>query len=200
MSEVTTINAVARERAGKGEARATRRQGLVPGVIYGNKQPSVLIAVTPRLLHVELSKAGFYTRLFDVQIEGGKSEHCLARDIQRHPVTGQALHIDFLRVSDEAKVHVRVPVHFANVEKSAGIKRGGVLNVVAHDLEIIVPAGNIPKELIIDLSEANIGDSFHIEQVQLPAGATHAAHEKGFTVATIAAPTVALAAEGGETA
>ncbi|OIR07992.1 50S ribosomal protein L25 [mine drainage metagenome] len=98
MSEVTTIDVVARERAGKGEARATRREGLVPGVIYGNKQSPVLFAIDPRIITAELNKAGFYDRVFGVTVNG-KSETVVCRDLQRHPVSGAALHIDFLRVA-----------------------------------------------------------------------------------------------------
>ncbi len=194
MSVVTTISVVARDRAGKGAARATRRQGLVPGVIYGNKQSPVTFAIDPRLLWAEMNKPGFLTRLFDISIEG-RTERALCRDIQRHPVTDQPVHVDFLRVSAESKVHVHVPVHFSNQDKSTGIKRGGVLNVVLHEIEIVAAADAIPSELVIDLTGLDIGASIHLSQVQLPAGVTAVSHEKDATVATIAAPTVAPAAE-----
>lgn len=192
MSEVSIIDVVARERAGKGEARATRRQGLVPGVIYGNKQAPITIALDPRRLTAELNKPGFYSRLFDLKLDG-KSEHVLCRDIQRHPVSGLALHIDFLRVSADAKVHVHVPVHFINQESSPGLKHGGVLNVVAHEVEIIAPGDAIPSEVVIDLAGLEIGASVHVSQLKLAAGVTVVTHHKDITLATIAAPTVAVA-------
>ncbi len=193
MSEVTNISVVAREKAGKGEARATRRSGLVPGVIYGNKQTPVTVAIDPRRLWAEMNKAGFRTRLFNVQVEGGKTELCLCRDVQRHVVSGQPVHFDFQRVSGDSKVHVKVPVHFANQDASAGLKRGGVLNVVHHELEITVPAGSIPNELVVDLSNADVGAVIHLDAIKLPAGAAVVSHEKSMTLATIVAPTVAPA-------
>ncbi len=194
MSEITTLSVEARDRAGKGAARETRRQGFVPGVIYGNKQTPVSIALNPRVLSAEMNKPGFRTRLFDISV-GGKVERVLCRDVQRHPVNDQPLHVDFLRVSAESKVHVRVPVHFANQDKSTGLKRGGVLNVVAHELEIIAPANAIPSELVIDLTGLDIGTSIHLSAVKLPDGVSVVTHEKNQTIATIASPTVASAAE-----
>lgn len=194
MSEVTNLAVAARERSGKGAARETRRQGLVPGVIYGNKQAPVAVAVEPKRLWAELNKAGFRTRLFNVQV-AGKSELTLVRDVQIHPVSGQPLHVDFLRVSAESKVHVRVPVHFANQDQSAGLKRGGVLNVVEHEVEIVASAANIPAELVIDLAGLDIGASIHASGLKLPEGASLVAHHADATIAAILAPTV-----GGEEA
>jgi large subunit ribosomal protein L25 len=189
MSEITTLNVEARDRAGKGAARETRRQGFVPGVIYGNKQSPVSIALNPRMLWAEMNKPGFRTRLFDISV-GGTVERVLCRDVQRHPVNDMPLHVDFLRVSAESKVHIRVPVHFINQDKSTGLKRGGVLNVVSHELEIIAPANAIPSALTIDLTGLDIGTSVHLSAVTLPDGVTVVTHEKNQTIATIAAPTV----------
>lgn len=194
MSEVTTISVEARERAGKGAAREIRRQGLIPGVIYGNKQSPVSIAVSPRTLWAEMNKPGFLSRLFDIKV-GAKTERVLCRDVQCHPVSDQPLHVDFLRVSAESKVHVHIPVHFSNQDKSTGLKRGGVLNVVAHELEIIAPANNIPSELVADLTGLDIGASVHLSSLKLPEGVSVVTHEKNQTIATISAPTVASAAE-----
>jgi large subunit ribosomal protein L25 len=199
MSEITTLSANGRDRAGKGGARATRREGLVPAVIYGNKQPPLSIALDPRRLWVEMNRPGLHSRLFDVAVEG-TVERVLCRDIQRHKVSGQPLHVDFLRVSAESKVHVRVVVHFINQDQSPGLKKGGVLNVVAHELEIIAPATAIPSALTVDLSGLEIGASIHLSAVVLPEGVTAASHEKGATVATIAAPTVAQTAGEAATA
>ncbi|HLN24525.1 MAG TPA: 50S ribosomal protein L25/general stress protein Ctc [Patescibacteria group bacterium] len=190
MTQVTNFGAVVRVAGGKGPARETRRQGFVPGVIYGNKQAPVSISLNPRRLWAEMNTAGFVTRLFNVQVDG-VNELCLCRDVQRHPVTGQPLHVDFLRVTADSKVHVKVPVHFANQDKSPGIKAGGVLNVVHHELEIIVAADHIPSQLVVDLTGLEIGTSLHLSAVPLPEGATAVSHEKGMTIATIAAPTVA---------
>jgi len=193
MSDITSINAEGRDRAGKGGARATRRAGLVPAVIYGGKQAPVSIAIEPRRLWVEMNRPGLYSRLFDISV-GGKTERALCRDIQKHKVSGQPLHVDFLRVTADAKVHVKVSVHFANQDKSPGLKRGGVLNVVMHDLEIIAAADNIPSEIVIDLAGLDIGASVHLSAIKLPEGSTVVSHEKDATVATIAAPTVQAAA------
>jgi len=192
MSDTSSFNAVVRAQVGKGEARATRRSGLVPGVIYGNKQAPLAIALDPRIIIAEFNKAGFYSRLFDITVDG-KVEHCVCRDVQRHPVTDQAVHIDFLRVAADAKIHVHVPVHFANQDKCPGLKRGGVLNVVTHEVEIICSANAIPDDIKIDLSGLEIGASVHAEGLQLPAGITIVTHHKDITLATIAAPTVAVA-------
>ena len=194
MSEVTTIDVAARDRAGKGAARATRRQGLVPGVIYGNKQPPVGIAVDPRRLWAEMNRAGFHTRLFDLTVNG-TTERVLCRDVQRHPVQDMPLHVDFLRVSAQSKVHVHVPVHFINQDKSPGLKRGGVLNVVLHEIEVIAKADAIPHAFTIDLAGLEIGASLHLSQVILPPDVSVVTHEKNPTIATIAAPTVAAAAD-----
>ncbi|HIJ37595.1 MAG TPA: 50S ribosomal protein L25/general stress protein Ctc [Rhodospirillaceae bacterium] len=194
MSEVTTIDVAARDRAGKGAARAIRRQGLVPGVIYGNKQPPVAISVNPRRLWAEMNRPGFLTRLFSLSVNG-KAEQVLCRDVQRHPVSDQPVHVDFLRVSAESKVHVHVPVHFINQEKSPGLKRGGVLNVVLHELEVIASVDSIPSALTVDLTGLEIGTSIHLSSLALPANVTAVVHEKNPTVATIAAPTVAQAAD-----
>jgi large subunit ribosomal protein L25 len=203
MSDISTLSASARDRAGKGAARATRRLGLVPGVIYGNKQAPVTVAVDPRVLWAEMNKPGFLTRLFDISLDGKKIERVLCRDVQCHPVSDRPIHVDFLRVSAESKVHVRVPVHFANQEKSPGLKRGGVLNVVVHELEVLAAADAIPHEVVVDLTGLDIGDSIHLSKIALPAGVSAVLHEKDPTLASIAAPTVAPAAgaeaAGGET-
>ena len=194
MSEVTSLSAEARDRAGKGGARATRRDGLVPGVIYGAKQAPVSIAVSPRDLWVQMNTPGLHSRLFDVTV-GGKTERVLCRDVQKHKVSGQPLHVDFLRLSGDAKVHVKVSVHFHNQDKCPGLKKGGVLNIVAHELEITAPGNAIPEELVVDLAGLEIGASIHLSNLKLPAGVSVVTHEKDATIATIAAPTVSLATE-----
>jgi len=194
MSEVVSLSAEARDRAGKGGARATRRDGLVPGVIYGAKKAPVSIAISPRVLWVQMNTPGLRSRLFDVSV-GGTVERVLCREIQKHKVSGQPLHVDFLRVSGDAKVHVKVAVHFINQDKSPGLKKGGVLNIVAHELEIIAPGDAIPSELVVDLAGLEIGTSIHLSTLNLPKGVSVVTHEKDATIATIAAPTVAQAGD-----
>ena len=194
MSEVVSWSAEARDRAGKGGARATRRDGLVPAVIYGNKQAPVSIAVDPKVLWAQMNTPGLHSRLFDISVNGSV-ERVLCRDIQKHKVSGQPLHVDFLRVSGDSKVHVKITVHFSNQDKCPGLKRGGVLNIVAHELEIIAPASDIPSELVVDLDGLDIGASIHVNDLKLPKGVTVVTHEKDATIATIAAPTVSLAAD-----
>jgi large subunit ribosomal protein L25 len=188
-----------RERAGKGAARATRRAGRIPGVIYGNKQEPVLISIEPRHLQRELQKAGFFATLFDLELDGQR-HRVLARDVQFDPVTDRPLHIDFLRVAADTKVNVEVPVVFINEELSPGLKRGGVLNVVRHEIELICAADQIPTSITVDLQGLEIGDTVHISTVKLPEGVTPAITDRDFTVASIAAPTVApVEAETAET-
>lgn len=189
MSEISTIAAERRDRAGKGAARATRRAGLVPGVIYGDRKDAVLIALDPRAIMRELNRSGFFARLFDVELAGEK-HRVLARDVQFDPVTDRPLHIDFLRVGAGATVHVNVPVIFLNQEKCPGMKRGGVLNIVRHDVELVCPANAIPDNITIDLLGYDIGASIHISAVPLPEGAHPAITDRDFTIATIVPPTV----------
>lgn len=203
MADVITFPATARERAGKGAARATRRAGQVPGVVYGAKEPPVLISIDPKMLKQQLGLSGFFTRLVDIQLDG-KNHRVLPRDVQYHPVTDQPVHVDFMRVSKDAKVTVAVPVVFINEGQSPGLKKGGVLNVVRHEVELVCPVDSIPNSLIIDLAGKDIGDSIHISHIALPEGVRPTITDRDFTVATVAAPTVqteeeikpAAAAEG----
>ncbi len=203
MPEVTMITAEVRHRAGKGAARATRRAGRVPAVIYGGKQGAILISLDPRVLTREINHPGFYTRLFDVEV-GGTKHRTLARDVQFDAVTDQPLHVDFFRLGADTTIRVEVPVAFINEEDSPGINRGGVLNVVRYEVELICTADNLPQQLVVDLTGLDIGDSVHISAVELPEGATPTIRDRDFTVATIAAPTILrveeeeVAAEGEE--
>jgi len=189
MTDVHSLAAELRERAGKGAARATRRAGRVPAVVYGNKATPTLISLEPRELDRELHKAGYYTTLFDLEVDG-KSERVLPRDVHFDPVTDRPIHVDFMRVTDKTRVHVHVPVAFKNEGLSPGIKRGGVLNIVRHDIDVFCQAGEIPNVIVIDVEGLEIGDSVHISMVKLPAGVKPAIAERDFTIATIAPPTV----------
>jgi large subunit ribosomal protein L25 len=194
----TVLNAARRERAGKGAARAARRAGLVPGVIYGAKRAPELISLKPAELLPELRKAGFFTNLYDVKIDGS-SQQVLVRDVQLHPVTDRPEHVDFMRVDPNTKVTVEVPVVFLNEAASPGIKRGGVLNIVRHEIEVLCFATQIPHTIEIDLTGLDIGDSVHISAVKLPEGVRPTITGRDFTIATVAAPTT-MAAEAETTA
>jgi large subunit ribosomal protein L25 len=188
MAEIGTIAAERRERAGKGAARAIRRDGRVPGVVYGDKKDPVLIALDPRALDRELHKPAFFARLFELTIDGAK-ERVLPRDVQLHPVTDRALHVDFMRVGEHTRVRVQVPVQFVGQDRSPGLKRGGVLNIVRHEVELWCTADAIPDHLTIDLTGADIGDSIHISHVTLPEGTRPTITDRDFTVASVAPPT-----------
>ena len=190
MSDTSNIGAAARDRVGKGAARATRRQGLVPGVIYGDKQSATPIAFEPRALTTEMHRPGFRTRLYDVKVGDGKTERCLFREVQTDPVSDRPIHVDLLRVSATSRIHIRVPVHFKGQDQSPGIKRGGVLNVVNHEIEVVCLVSAIPQFLEVDVGHLDIGHSVHLTEMKLPDGVKPASHYKDLTVVTVAAPTV----------
>jgi len=195
MSEALTLSAETRERAGKGASRAMRLQGRVPAVIYGNKQEPVSIHVEEKVLVKMLNTGHFMNSV--IMIEGaGEAIRTLPKDVQFHPVTDRPLHVDFLRIGEHSSVHVNVPVVFTNEDKAPGIKRGGVLNVVRHDLELICDAAEIPDEITISLEGLDVGASIHISSVQLPKGAKSAIDDRDFTIATIVAPSALKSTEG----
>jgi len=194
MSDTTTIAATPRTRVGKGAARAERRAGRVPAVIYGDKKPPLTISLDPKVLNKEINSPGFFGRLFDIEVDGA-AHRALPRDVQLDPVTDVPLHVDFLRVSAATEINVSVLVQFLNEEESPGIKRGGVLNVVRHEVELVCRADSIPEVLEIDLAGLEIGDGVHISAVSLPDGVTPAIADRDFTIATIAAPTIQVEEE-----
>ena len=189
MVQTVRIEAEARERAGKGAARATRREGLVPAVIYGAKREATLIALDPRDVMKELHKGGWQSSLYEVAVQGGGTERTLMRDVQFHPVTDRPLHVDFQRLAPGQLIRVRVPVQFANEGTCPGLKAGGVLNVVRREVEVMADPDNVPAAFEIDLAEAGIGDSLRWSAVRDTFG-TKAVLDRDFVVATIAAPTV----------
>jgi large subunit ribosomal protein L25 len=189
MAEISIIAAQRRERAGKGPARAARRAGRVPGVIYGSKKDPSMVTVDPRELDRELKTGAFLATIYDVQVDQDK-ERVLPRDVQFDPVTDRPIHVDFLRVSATSSVTVQVPVNFLNEEESPGLKRGGLLNVVRHEIEMTCRADAIPAGIEVDLTGLDIGDSIHISMIALPDGVAPTITDRDFTVATIAAPTV----------
>jgi large subunit ribosomal protein L25 len=169
MSDTLTLPAETRERAGKGASRALRRSGRVPAVVYGAKEEPIGIHVEEKELVRQLGTGHFFNSIVEVEV-GGKKVRTLPKDVAFHPVTDRPLHVDFLRVSKDAKVHVNVPVVFANEEASPGLKRGGVLNVVRHDLDLVCSPDKIPDDVVIDVTGLEVGDSIHISNVKLPAG------------------------------
>jgi large subunit ribosomal protein L25 len=184
MSEQLTLSAETRERAGKGASRAMRREGRVPAVVYGNKEEPLSIHVEEKALVKMLSTGHFMNSVIMIDHPGGQAR-TLPKDVQFHPVTDRPLHVDFLRISEHSKVHVNVPIRFTGEETSRGLKRGGVLNAVRHELELVCDAAEIPDEIEIDLSKLDIGDSLHISAVTLPKGAESAITDRDFTIATI---------------
>jgi large subunit ribosomal protein L25 len=187
MSEQLTLSAETRERAGKGASRVLRREGRVPAVVYGNNETPLSIHVEEKALVKALSGGHFMNSV--VMIEAGAAPvRTLPKDVQFHPVTDRPLHVDFLRISEHAKVTVAVPIRFTDEDESRGIKRGGVLNQVRHDLELVCDAAEIPEEVPISLAGMDIGDSLHISAVTLPKGTESAITDRDFTIATIVAP------------
>ena len=189
MADITVLTATAREQVGKGSAREARRQGNIPAVIYGDKKSPIPIILEQKILVRHLGTGGFFNTLFDIDINGELSR-VLPRDVQLHPVTDVPEHVDFLRVSASTKISVEVPVEFIGDDVSPGIKGGGVLNVVRYNVEVSCTPDLIPNNLVIDLSNSEIGDSLHISTVNLPEGVTPTISDRDFTIATIVAPTV----------
>ena len=195
MSDTLTLSAQTRERAGKGASRALRLEGRVPAVVYGNKQEPLSITLEEKVLIKAMANGHFMNTV--VMIDGvGQAIRTLPKDVQFHPVTDRPLHVDFLRISEHTKVHVNVPVHFSNEEQSPGIKRGGVLNIVRHELELVCDAAEIPDQIEISLAGLEVGAAIHISAVSLPQGAESAITDRDFTIATIVAPSALKSSEG----
>jgi len=186
MPEITTLSAEPRARAGKGATRATRRAGRVPGIIYGDNKEPVLISLEPRELSRALASRSFLATLVDVKVDGAV-HRTLPRDVQYHPATDAPLHVDFMRVGSHARVTVTVPVVFINPEMSPGIRRGGILNIVRHGIELDCPVDAIPDQLIVELNGLEIGDSIHNSRVIVPEGCRPTITERDFTIASVAA-------------
>ena len=199
MSEIASIPAQMREQTGKGPARAARRAGRVPAIIYGARKDPVMITMDPRDVTRELRTGHFLSTVYQIDL-GGKTERVLPRDVQFDPISDDAMHVDFLRVSAATSVTVAVPVTFLNEEESPGLKRGGLLNVVRHEIEMTCRADAIPPQIEIDLTGLGIGDSIHISMVTLPDDVQPTITDRDFTIATIAAPTVVREEAAEETA
>ena len=195
MSDALNLPAELRERAGKGASRSLRREGRVPAVIYGGKEEPVTIHVEEKLLVKLLGTGHFMNSILMVEVDG-KKVRTLPKDVATHPVTDRPIHADFLRLSKDAKIEVQVPVVFINEDDSPGLRKGGVLNVVRHELDLICASDNIPGEIEIDVTGLDVGDSVHISSVTLPAGAESAITDRDFTIATLVAPSALKRSEG----
>ncbi|WP_267395230.1 MULTISPECIES: 50S ribosomal protein L25/general stress protein Ctc [unclassified Sphingomonas] len=183
MSDTITLAAETRDRVGKGASRALRRDGRVPAVIYGQNQEPTSVHLEEKALMKALMTGHFMNSV--IMVNG---ERTLPKDVAFHPVSDRPIHVDFLRIGEHSTVTVSVPVVFTDEEESAGLKKGGVLNIVRHELELVVDAADIPSEITISLAGTDLGDSIHISAVTLPQGATSAIEDRDFTIATIATP------------
>lgn len=198
MSDALNLPAEARERAGKGASRALRRDGRTPAVIYGGKEEPTLIHVEQKELVRQLMTGHFMNSIVNIEI-GGKTVRTLPKDVAFHPVTDRPTHVDFLRLTGDSQVTVQVPVVFVNEDASPGLKKGGVLNVVRHEIEVVCPADQIPDEIQIDVTGRDVGESIHISSVTLPKGVASAITDRDFTIATLVAPSALKSSEGDTT-
>jgi large subunit ribosomal protein L25 len=188
MANFVTMEAELRERAGKGAARATRRAGKVPAVIYGAKQPPTLIAIEPRAVVRELHRPGWQSRVYELKTNGDATR-ALIRDVQYHPVTDAPEHVDFQRLAAGEPVRVAVPVRFENEGLSVGLKRGGVLNVIRHAVEVYCDPENIPETFAADLTGLDFNDNVRWHDLRGAEGTRPVITDRDFVVATVAPPT-----------
>ncbi|CDG40794.1 MULTISPECIES: 50S ribosomal protein L25/general stress protein Ctc [Asaia] len=189
MTNMTSLEVSTRAKAGKGAARATRRAGLVPGVVYGGKQEASLIQIDPRIIHKEMVRGGWRSRLYELPLEGG-TVRALLREVQLHPVTDAPIHVDFQRLAAGEKVHVTVAIHVTGEDKAPGIKRGGVLNLVRHTVDVMADVDNIPSSFTVDLSALDIHDNVRWDDLTGTENVTPVLQLPNFVIATIAPPTV----------
>ena len=187
MVDAVQLKAEARDGSGRGSSRALRRQGLVPAVIYGGNKTNEYVVVDERFVRKEYERGGFSNRIVELQVGGG-SQRVLPRDVQLHPVSDKPLHVDFQRLVPGQEIRLAIPVAFTGESESPGLKRGGIVNVVRHTIEVIVDADQIPERIVINLAGLDINDSLHISAVELPKG-VRTALKRDFTVASITAPT-----------
>lgn len=185
----TNLTLTTRARAGTGGAREVRREGFIPAILYGNEEEPKNLKIDIRQIIKGMHTPGFMSTVHDLSVDG-KIQKAIVRDVQMHPVTDRPIHVDFMRVSAKSSLHIHVPIEFINEDKSPGLKRGGVLNVVLHEIEIVCPADKLPDRLTIDLEGLQIGDSVHSDVLKLPEGSKLANEERDNTIATIVAPTI----------
>ncbi|WP_340109221.1 50S ribosomal protein L25/general stress protein Ctc [Pikeienuella sp. HZG-20] len=194
MAESPIIEAQVRANAGKGAARRTRREGLVPAVIYGGGEAPQPIAIQTNVLLKSLKAGRFMSTLINVRIDG-VDHRVICRDVQRDVVRGLPIHADFLRLSERSRINLHIPVEFINQEECPGLRAGGVLTVVRNEVEMKVTAGNIPEKLVADLTGMNIGDTLTISHIDLPAGTRPMITGRDFMIANISAPSALLSAD-----
>jgi large subunit ribosomal protein L25 len=194
MTEAGMLEVRVRPQGGKGAARATRRTGQVPGILYGGKEDPLPITVDDRAIRQAIHQPGFFSKPLHLKLDGKKIQ-VLPREVQMHPVTEAPVHVDFMRVAADSRIRINVPVRFENEAASPGLKRGGVLNVVRHSIEVVCSVSAIPDFFMVDLSGLDIGDSVHISKLALPPGVRPTITGRDFTVASVAAPTVAVVEE-----
>lgn len=187
MSDALTLPAETRERAGKGASRALRREGRVPAVIYGGKEAPTTIHLEEKELVKQLGTGHFMNSIVEIKL-GSEIIRTLPKDVSLHPVTDRPEHVDFLRMTKGGRIGVSVPVVFINEDASPGLKKGGVLNVVRHELELVCENDKIPGEIEIDVTGKEVGDSIHISELTLPEGSESAITDRDFTIATLVAP------------
>ena len=183
----TTLSAQPRQTRGKGGARAVRRSGAIPAILYGGEHSAIPISLDGRQVAQSLASGRFFSTIHEITLKK-KDERVLPRSVQFHPVTNAVLHVDLQRVSVDSRVNVEVPVSFSGHSESPGLKFGGILNIVRHSVELICRAADIPKTIAVDLSGRKIGETIHISHVELPEGARPVIADRDFTIATISAP------------
>jgi large subunit ribosomal protein L25 len=188
MAHTAALIAEEREGTGTGVARALRRDGKIPGVIYGGAENPQPIAIDAKTVYTEAHKAGFFSRIYTLELSPKKKLQVIARDIQFHPVTDVPLHVDFQRIDKNSKINVSIPVEYINEDKAPGIKLGGMLNIIVHNLEVVCPADSIPEKITIDLAGININQSIHLDAVALPKGVKAANAARDNTLVTVVPP------------
>ncbi len=189
MAEINSISVNPRDLSGKGSSRAIRREGLIPGIIYGDDQEPILISMDPRQLIAEMSKPGFSSKIFEIQVKD-KKYRAMAQDIQMHDVNDRPIHVDFRKITKSTIVTVSIEVKFINDEESPGLKKGGVLNTVRHEIEVKGKPDILPPFFEVNLAGTEIGDSVHISAVDIPDGISPTITDRDFTICTIAPPTI----------
>jgi large subunit ribosomal protein L25 len=199
MAEAPVLEAVARAGTGKGAARSARREGLVPGVIYGGGEAPMPINIKFNELLKRLKAGKFLSTLLNVKVDGVDTR-VICRGVQRDVVKDLPVHVDFLRLSERSRINLFIPIEFVNHELSPGLKKGGVLIETRNEIELVVTAGSIPEKIVVDLAGTNIHDTIHISNVTLPAGSRPTISDRDFAVASIQPPSGLSAAEEDEAA
>lgn len=187
MADVQTLEVSPRDRAGKGSARAARRDGQIPAVVYGDKRDPAMITISRNKLVRVIARGGFLNTMFELELDG-KTQSVLPRDLQLHPVTDEPMHVDFLRLGEGATVVIDIPVRFTDEEECPGLKQGGILNVVRHVIECRARADSLPEAIFVSLLETELHGSIHASSLDLPDGVELTVTDRDFTIATIVPP------------